>query len=152
MQGLIDSIAEDAVEVSFLIVDNSSTKESYSELQSINDDRVHILQSKQNLGFTGGINYALKYVVDNIPETKYFFLINPDAFSCPNLIGELIELLETDQNAACISPRILHLNGEPWYSGARMDFGKGIDVNNSKINQTTTKHKYHEVNLFSGCA
>ncbi len=152
IQGLINSITEDKVEVSFLIVDNASTTESYNELQTITDHRVHILQSKQNLGFTGGINYALKYVVDNIPETKYFFLINPDAFSCPNLIGELIELLETDQNAACISPRILHLNGEPWYSGALMDFGKGIVVNNSKSKQTTTKQKYHEVDVFSGCA
>ena len=65
IEGLINSLIENENEISILIVDNASTHETYNELRLINDDRVYILRSEQNLGFTGGINYALNYTIKN---------------------------------------------------------------------------------------
>lgn len=151
MQGLIDSITEDEVEVAILIVDNASTHETFRELELIKDQRVCLLRSQQNLGFTGGINFALKYAKEHLQETKYFFLLNPDAFSCPNLISGLTRILELNQEAACVSPQVLYLNGAPWYSGALINFSKGKVVNNP-VEKAKKNDQYYEVDVFSGCA
>lgn len=151
IQGLINSIVENKNKISILIVDNASTQKTYNELKVINDDRIHILRSEKNLGFTGGINYALKYAMNNLQEFKYFFLINPDAFSSPNLISDLSEILTLKKDAACISPQILNLNGNPWYSGARINYIKG-KVSTSISIESKNTDKYFEVDAFCGCA
>lgn len=151
MQGLIDSITEDGVDVTILIVDNASTIETYTALEAIVDARVHILRSEQNLGFTGGINYALQHAAKHFENINYFFLLNPDAFSCPNLISGLMRILETHANAACVSPEIVLMNGDPWYSGALIESNKGKVLN---VPERKSEHKqlYYEVDVFSGCA
>jgi GT2 family glycosyltransferase len=151
IKGLINSISEDEVEVSFLILDNASTTESFNELQLITDSRVCILQSEQNLGFTGGINFAIRFAINKIPDIKYFFLLNPDAFSCPNLLSELTKILASNPNAACVSPKVLYLNGDPWYSGAHINFAKGKVINNPG-NENKNQNSSYEVDVFSGCA
>ena len=151
MQGLIDSIAEDDVDVSILIVDNASTAETRKELQRIDDTRVHILTSEKNLGFTGGINYALEQAKTKWSDLNYFFLLNPDAFSCPNLISGLVKILKANPDAACVSPHIQYMNGEPWYSGALMNLAEGKVLNNPG-NKTNNDSQYYEVDVFSGCA
>lgn len=151
MQGLIDSITEDQVDATVLIVDNASTAETYRDLESIKDSRVHLLRSAQNLGFTGGVNYALKYALEKFSDIPYFFLLNPDAFSSHNLLQNLVEILEAHPDAACVSPQILTLNGSPWYSGAHIDYVQG-KVSTSLNIQTDKVAKLYEIDVFSGCA
>jgi GT2 family glycosyltransferase len=151
MQGLIDTIKEEGVDVSILIVDNASTPETYKALEAINDERVEILRSEKNLGFTGGINYALQYAKDHFQGIHYFFLLNPDAFSCPDLMTGLAGILEENKDAACVSPQILSMNGDPWYSGALINMGKGKVVNNPEA-MPKNNNDYYEVDVFSGCA
>ncbi|MEP6584168.1 MAG: glycosyltransferase, partial [Ginsengibacter sp.] len=129
MQKLVDSIAED-IEVAILIVDNASTDKTYMELEAVNDKRVHLLKSKINLGFTGGINFGLKHVIENMPYIKYFLLFNPDALSTPHLIENLYRIIESDKNVAAVSPKILYPDGKPWYSGATLNINKGKVYNN----------------------
>ena len=123
MQKLVDSIAED-IDVNILIVDNASTDETYKELESVNDKRLHLLRSQKNLGFTGGINFGLKFVIEKMPYIKYFFLFNPDALSSPNLIENLYKIIQSEKNIAAVSPRILYPDGNPWYSGATLNINK----------------------------
>lgn len=149
--GLLKSIDEKNVDVSILIVDNASTPESYNELLSLKNERIHILRSEKNLGFTGGINYALKYTIYNFTEIKYFFLLNPDAFCSPELLGHLLEVLKTNPNAASVSPQILNMNGIPWYSGAQISYNKGRVFNNP-VSNTQNNYSHYEVDVFSGCA
>ena len=148
---LISSIIEIENEFSILIVDNASTPETYNELKSLNDDRVYILPSEQNLGFTGGVNYALNYTMNNLHGFEYFFLINPDAFSSPNLISDLMKILKLNKDAACISPQILNSDGIPWYSGAAIDYLNGKVSTSVNIKPEST-NKYFEVDAFCGCA
>ncbi len=63
MQALVDSIVEN-IDVTILIVDNASTNETYQELELVRDERVYLLRSEKNLGFTGGINWALKHTIE----------------------------------------------------------------------------------------
>lgn len=150
MQGLLDSLVEEEP-VSVLIVDNASTPQTFEALCQIQDPRVQLLRSKKNLGFTGGINYALHYAAETMPAIKYFFLLNPDAFSCPNLITNLKRILEANGDAACVSPQVVHLNGDPWYAGALINHSEG-KVLNIPDRQLAAQTHYYEVDVFSGCA
>ena len=151
IQGLIDSINEEGIEISILIVDNASTQDSLNQLQLINNLRVHILKSEENLGFTGGINYALRYLLKNHHDLKYFFLLNPDAFSSSNLISNLLNILKENEDAACISPKIIDINGKPGYSGGQIEYNKG-KVSATLDIQTEKAQNYYEIDAFSGCA
>jgi GT2 family glycosyltransferase len=151
MQKLLSTVQEERASVSILILDNASTPESYSPLELLDDKRVHLLKSEKNLGFAGGVNHAYKYAIKNLPPFQYLFLFNPDALSCPNLIGGLIEVLQLDKNAAGVSPKILYLNGKPWYSGAQINYSEGT-VYNNRISETEPGKSYYEVDVFSGCA
>ncbi|MCU7548273.1 glycosyltransferase family 2 protein [Chitinophagaceae bacterium LB-8] len=148
---LIDSIKEITVDVSIVIVDNASTEETYSELLMIKDARLHILRSYTNLGFTGGINFALKYLIESKLDFKYFFLLNPDAFSNDNLIGDLVQILNINKDAAGVSPQVLYLNGDPWYTGGMIKYNEGKVVNHS-IDEIKCNAQSYEVDVFSGCA
>lgn len=149
--GVLESIKEDFVDVSVLIVDNGPSDESYQQLKRINDPRVHVIKSNENLGFAGGNNYGIRYAMENLPEFKYVFLLNTDAYLTPNLIGGLKQILDENNDAACVSPKIFAKEGRIWYGGANFDFKKGhissfieIDANNPQ--------SFYEVDLFNGCA
>ncbi len=150
VQRLIDSISEN-IDVSILIVDNASTDKTYQELELINDKRLHLLRSEKNLGFTGGINFGLKHLIKNMPYIKYFFLLNPDALSSPNIIKSFYKIIQSEKNVAAVSPRILFPDGNLWYSGATLNINKGKVYNNPK-NAEKSKEEYYDVDVFSGCA
>lgn len=151
MPKLLASIQEDRADVSILILDNASTPETFEPLQRLQDARVHLLKSEKNLGFAGGVNHAFNYAHGLLKKFDYLFLFNPDAVSCPNLIGNLIEVLRSDKAAAGVSPKILYLNGQPWYSGAQISYSEGKVYNNRIVEKDGAK-KYYEVDMFSGCA
>jgi GT2 family glycosyltransferase len=151
MNDLIHSIDENEVEYSIFIVDNASTKESYEQLLDLEDNKTKILKSDKNLGFTGGINFALKHIIESKGNFQYFFLLNPDAFSCKNLIGDLVHILKQNNEVAAVSPKILYLNGNPWYSGAQINYKKGQVINNS-YNNFSGSDQLYAVDVFSGCA
>lgn len=151
MRKLLSTIDEGALNLKILILDNGSTEESFSQLQLLDDDRVILLRSEKNLGFTGGINFTLKHAIATLPQFEYFFLFNPDAFSTPGLISELIRALQSDRDAACISPQILHVDGSPWYSGACLNEVTGR-VDNNPLRKGESTNGCIVVDAFSGCA
>jgi GT2 family glycosyltransferase len=151
MQKLLSTVQEERASVSILILDNASTPESYAPLELLGDKRVHLLKSEKNLGFAGGVNHAYKYALKNLAPFQYLFLFNPDAISCPNLISDLIDVISHEDAAAGVSPKILYLNGKPWYSGAQIDYSEGT-VYNNRITEATPGKPYYEVDVFSGCA
>lgn len=150
IQKLVDSIDEN-IEISILIVDNASTNETYQELKLVNDKRLQLLRSEKNLGFTGGVNFGLKHVIETMPHIKYFFLFNPDALSCRGLIASLYQVIQVEQNVAAVSPHILYPDGNPWYSGAMLSLNKGKVYNNPN-NVKKPEREYYDVDVFSGCA
>lgn len=122
---LLQTFQEDRVALSFAILDNGATNESFGKLSRINDDRIKLFRSDANLGFTGGINHVLESQWVQAQQFPYFLLFNPDAFSNTNLVGQLVSILQNHPQAACVSPRITYLDGKPWYQGARIHYRKG---------------------------
>ncbi len=149
--GVLESIQEDKIDVSILIVDNGSTLESYKELQKITDPRVHLIRIEKNIGIGGGNNHGLEYTKTNFPNINYVFLLNTDAYCCPNILYELVQILKNNPDAASVTPKIDMPDGRPWYGGSMIDYKTGVVsqfINISPGNKST----FFEVDVFNLCS
>lgn len=151
IQKVLDSIREESVEIQIVVLDNGSTEESYSVLQQIGDKRIKLIRSEQNLGFAGGANFALRYILEHFYDVKFCFLLNPDAICGPKIISGLLHILKQHKNAACISPQILNEDGRPGYSGGLIDYRIG-QVVTSTYDRVVNDQAVYEIDAFTGCA
>jgi GT2 family glycosyltransferase len=148
---ILSTIREDKIDVRIIILDNGSTDISWKSLNEINDGRTTLIRTEKNLGYTGGINYAVKYAKETIPCFKNFFIINPDAKCTPDLIFNLSRLLNNDEKAGCISPKILSVDRKITYSGGLIDSRKG-NVEHIVYTDRNYPKETYEVDSYSGCA
>jgi GT2 family glycosyltransferase len=149
--GVLESIQEDKINVSILIVDNGSKVESYKQLKKITDPRVCLIRIEKNLGVGGGNNYGLEYAKINFPDIDYVFLLNTDAYCCRNILYELVQILKNNPDAASITPKIDMPDGTPWYGGSMIDYNTGVVSQFIPISPDNKK-TYFEVDVFNGCA
>lgn len=100
-----------------IVVDNLSTKENEMEklleLKKLNDfNKIEIIQSEKNGGYSYGNNYGLKYIEDNYEnEYEYVIISNPDVSVKEDTILNTIEFLSENKNVAIASPRMKFVNG-----------------------------------------
>jgi len=84
-----------------IVADNASSDDS---VQLVKDKfpSVEIMINKQNDGFAGGYNWALKNV-----EADYYVLLNSDVEVTKHWIEPVIDLMEQDRNIAACQPKLL---------------------------------------------
>lgn len=83
------------------VADNASTDNSVSYVRT-NFPQVKIHINKENFGFAGGYNMALKDIC-----ADYYVLLNSDVEVTKNWIAPVIELMESDKTIAACQPKIL---------------------------------------------
>lgn len=149
----IDSLIRcNYVNSEIIVVDNGSTDDSVRHLRSI-QDKIILLESKDNLGFASGNNIGIEYALENGAE--YILLLNNDAVIEQDAVQTLVETMEDDNNLGLIGPKIYDYN-EPnkiWFAGASIDWrtgesphsGKG-EIDHGQFNAAM------EVDRLSGCA
>lgn len=151
-------------ELRTIVVDNASSDGSVSEIKN-QFPGVDILQTGQNLGFSGGYNKGLGYA--KIWGADYFLLVNNDTLiKDPDLVLELIKTVQSDSKIGLVSPKIYFAPGFEfhkdrykkedlgkviWFAGGKFDWDnigsvhRGIDE--------VDKGQYdvvEEVGIFSG--
>ena len=84
-----------------IVADNASTDDSVSFVKE-HFPTVEILINKQNDGFAGGYNWALKLV-----ESEYYVLLNSDVEVASNWIEPIISLMESDAAIAACQPKLI---------------------------------------------
>ena len=91
----VKSLLKQSVPISkILVVDNHSTDSSVEILRKeFSQDEVEILQTKENNGFAGGNNFAIKYALENL-DFEYFLIINNDTNSDECVNKNFIEYYE----------------------------------------------------------
>ncbi len=144
----INSIDEDKINYRIIIFDNNSSDGSIENLEKQNLPSVHIIRSNENIGFSAGCNRSFRYITTHFKNPGYLFLLNPDAVIPKDLIWNLLTTLK-DKNADLVSPKILHENGDLYYTGGN------IDLNNLEIDNTPEypdNTGIRETNLFHGAA
>ncbi len=87
--------------VELVVADNGSTDGSIQYLKE-NYPQIGIIPFKENFGFTGGYNRALKQV-----EAEYFILLNSDILVPCNWLEPLVEFMDSHPQAGVCQPKML---------------------------------------------
>ena len=90
-----------------LVVDNASTDGTLDMLeQYASPDRVRVLASKENLGFTRGNNRAIGQA-----GGRYVMLLNPDTELQPDVLSTLIRYMDAHPDIGVVGPRLRYGDG-----------------------------------------
>lgn len=131
---------------SILIVDNGSPNKSVSEMCSRLKD-IQIVETGRNLGFTGGVNFAIRHALALKP--KYILNLNPDTVVEPQFLSCLVGALEENSEAAIACGTIYHLSDKSsiWYAGGKLIPWRGLAVHFKSLRFS----KPYAVSFVTGC-
>lgn len=100
-----------------LVVDNGSTDDSVARLKEARP-ALELIETGQNLGFTGGCNVGITTAMDQGAE--YVLLFNNDAKAAPDLLRRMV-VAATEADAAICGARVMDetgaqvlFDGEKW--------------------------------------
>lgn len=97
-----------------VIVDNLSTEPNTLDLlKSVENEKVVILQSNKNGGYSYGNNYGIKYLEQQGEKYDYLIISNPDIEVEESAISRCLEVLRSDEKLAIAAPRMYDSNDKP---------------------------------------
>jgi GT2 family glycosyltransferase len=94
-----------------LVVDNGSVDpDATAELASLSEN-VAVVLSRRNLGFAGGVNFAMRWFLERGPRADIYALVNQDCFVRPGWLGPLVATLSAEPRVAVVGSRIYEADG-----------------------------------------
>lgn len=87
--------------VQTVVIDNASNDGTVEYIRK-HFPEIHLIESKDNLGFGRANNLGMRYSLDN--GADYVFLLNQDAWIEPNTMGELVRIAEKYPEYGILSP------------------------------------------------
>ncbi len=116
------SLRESSIPVQTIVVDNASGDGTVEYIRKHFPD-IHLIESKENLGFGKGNNLALKYAYQQ--NCDYVFLLNQDAWlEDKEVIEKLVTISEKHPDFGIISP--MHLSADK----KKVNMGMGYNDRN----------------------
>lgn len=90
-----------------IIVDNSSIDDSVRKLNSKfkQDEKIDILVTNKNLGYSGGNNFGIRYAIDKY-NVSYFFVANPDIMFKEDIIVEIEKVFKENNDIGILAPKV----------------------------------------------
>ncbi len=86
-----------------IAIDNYSTKDNTANLveKEIKDFPVpaRLIRNKENNGFAGGHNQAIKFAVNSSQSTEYFQLLNQDMYLAPDYFERVVAMMDSNSEA-----------------------------------------------------
>jgi len=108
-----------------LVVDNGSTDGSVAALRALGE-RITLIESAENLGYTGGNNLAIRAALKG--DFGYIWLFNNDAVAEPDTLAKLVAACEADPKVGLASP-LVRDDADPaiiHFAGGRFDLDTPI--------------------------
>ena len=87
--------------VQTVVIDNASNDGTVEYIRE-HFPEIHLIESKDNLGFGRANNMGMRYALDN--GADYVFLLNQDAWVEPSTIGELVRIAEKSPEYGILGP------------------------------------------------
>ena len=117
-------LAMDGADFEIIVVDNGSTDGSVERLPQ-EFPQITVLPQGRNLGFAAGCNVGMRYALANGGE--YILLLNNDTFVAPDLIREMLAVIESDPHIGAVCPKIYFADHPDllWYAGADFSLWMG---------------------------
>lgn len=128
-----------------IVADNASTDQSLEVLQ-VAFPHIERIELKQNKGFAGGYNQALKQV-----NAEYYILLNSDIEVTGNWVDPVINFLDQNAQVAACQPKIKSYHHKEYFehaggAGGYIDF-LGYPFCRGRIFEQTEKdtHQYDDI-------
>lgn len=114
-----------------LVVDNGSFDDSVERICE-SFPEVELIRSPRNLGFTGGVNLAIKHLWNR--DISYILLLNNDTLVEKDFLFPLVEAMESNPDVvgSCGTIYAYHERDLVWYAGGRMIPWRGLAVHEHK--------------------
>jgi len=126
------------IDLEIIVLDNDAKEHPFHLPKALKDMNIHCLVSPENLGFSGGHNFAMKFGQKFNPD--YFLILNNDTIVDRNFLQELLLTAEHTRVGA-VSPKIYFTAGSEyhkerytkvergkvfWYAGGIMDWANVV--------------------------
>lgn len=95
------SLRQSTIPVQTIVVDNASNDGTVEFIKK-NYPEIHLIESKENLGFGKANNIAMRYALDQ--SCDYVFLLNQDAWVEPDTLEKLIEIHKRHPEYGLLGP------------------------------------------------
>ena len=135
-----------------LLVDNGST-DGTSEAVRKKFPWVTVLETGENLGFTGGNNVGIRYALEN--GADYVLLLNNDTIVDPLSLREMLSVASSSDRIGFVSPKIYFLDPPDllWFAGARFSTRTGYGrVTGYRERDRGQYDEIREIDRPCGCA
>lgn len=120
--------------------------EEISIEQSISNEKLVLINSGENLGFSGGNNIGIKYALKK--NADYVLLLNNDTIVNPDFLSPLVESMSMNNNVGIVGGKIINYYDEnEFIAGGFIDLNKGSGYHNYNRH----KESPEEVSFLSGC-
>lgn len=96
-----NSLRQSTIPVNTIVVDNASN-DGTVELIKEHYPEIHLIESKENLGFGRGNNIAMRYALDQ--GCDYVFLLNQDAWVEPDTLEKLVDIHQRHPEYGLLGP------------------------------------------------
>lgn len=135
-----------------IVVDNGSVDETVERVRVAFPD-VTVLETHDNLGFAGGNNTGLQYALAG--DCEYVLLLNNDTVVDPDMIPEIIRVMEADRTIGAAGPKILYYDHPStiWSAGNRVNWRTGeCSRLQAEMSDDLTDSALRDVDYITGCA
>ncbi|QDT99925.1 glycosyltransferase family 2 protein [Gimesia aquarii] len=112
----VKSVIRCAPEAEVIVVDNASSDESISLLEStfVNYPQLKVIRNQSNLGFSVACNIGTENTVN-----EYLLYLNPDCMIYESTIPKLFNCLQADDTVRMVGGRLLNADGSEQPGGRR---------------------------------
>jgi GT2 family glycosyltransferase len=133
----LENVKTSGFTLEIIIVDNGSKQ----PLALAADKKNHVIRLEENTGFTGGFNTGIKKALEE--GADYIMVVNNDTTADPDLLQEMVAVLESDKNIGVAVPKIYFAKGHEfhkdrytkeeqgkvfWYAGGFMDWAHARSI------------------------
>lgn len=137
-----------------IVVDNNSMDDSKEEISKYIEynNNVIFIESKENLGFSGGNNLGIKYAMEH--GADYICLLNNDTVVETDFLNPLVDIMEKDKSIGISAGKIMYYDNKDivWSAGGYIDSKKAIGYNNAIDNhESILTNELTEVTFLTGC-
>lgn len=145
--------------IKVFVVDNCSNDNSYDLFKSfvrqeMCNYRIELLRTKNNMGFAGGNNIAIKKAY--VEHFDYIWLLNNDTVVNSNSLKKLIDVIDNNNDIGIVGSKIYYYKTKLiWFAGGCINTWKGKTSHLGLKDDETTSIKYNkntEVDYITGCS
>ena len=114
-----------------IVVDNLSPNGDFERLKILESDKVDVILSEKNGGYSYGNNYGIRHMESLGEDFDYVIISNPDIHIEEDAIKATLSFLEKNYKAAIAAPKMFNKERMPIRRSAWKIRTPGIDMVNS---------------------